>query len=103
MIYQVLKGKFLECDSLKSSLLVDQSKLARAKAKLEDYRNRILSNEDQNRRQSAKQPEKVRGSKISQQYIQHLKQSVDDVEFDNGNEEEEDTTITDVYVDDFDL
>lgn len=101
MVYQVLKGKFMECESLKASLQVDQSKLARVKVKLEDYRNRILANEDSNRRQS-RRPHKPKGVKVSAQYIKNLKRS-DEEDHGIGIEEEEDNTITDVYVDDFDL
>lgn len=99
LLLQVAKVKFLETNSLKNSLQVDQAKLKRAKKKLEEYRKRILESEDKLRRRKRANQDYQTSNESHQSGQNH-----EDQQEDAHNEEENtELSVLDNYVDEFDL
>lgn len=102
LMMQVLKGRYLENDALKASHQLDQNKLKRAKAKLEEYRQRILVSEERNRKaRHASQPQYQAERDMQQQHTSVA--SYPSAQMLPAEVENEENSIIDNYVDDFDL
>lgn len=99
LLLQVTKLKFLETNSLKTSLQVDQAKLKRAKKKLDEYRKRILETEEKLRRRKKARQEYHESQAIDQMEQSHDQQHANE----QIDEENEELSVLDNYVDEFDL